>query len=170
MKSKPLVALVMGSANDWPAVKPAAETLKRFGVAFEVRALSAHRTPEEAATFAREAAGRGLCVLIAAAGCAAHLAGVLAAHTTLPVIGIPVAGGALNGMDALLSTVQMPAGIPVATVAVGSGGPPNAALFAVEILALSDERLRAALADHKRGLREKGLAADAKLQAEVAAL
>lgn len=166
----PHVALLMGSASDWPAIRPAAETLKRFGVPFEVRVMSAHRTPEEAAGFARGAADRGLKVILAAAGSAAHLAGVLAAHTTLPVIGIPVKGGALNGFDALLSTVQMPSGIPVATVAVGSGGPPNAALFAIEILALSDASLRDALREHKESLRRKVLDADAGLQAEVAAL
>jgi len=170
MKPNPLVALVMGSATDWPAVKPAAETLKRFDVPFEVRVLSAHRTPEEAAAFSRGAADRGLRILLAAAGSAAHLAGVLASHTTLPVIGIPVSGGALNGMDALLATVQMPAGVPVATVAVGAGGPVNAALLAVEILALSNDRLCAALREHKSALRKKVLEDDAKLQAEVSAL
>jgi len=170
MKPNPLVALVMGSATDWPAVKPAAETLKRFDVPFEVRVLSAHRTPEEAAAFSRGAADRGLRILLAAAGSAAHLAGVLASHTTLPVIGIPVSGGALNGMDALLATVQMPAGVPVATVAVGAGGPVNAALLAVEILALSNDRLCAALREHKSALCKKVLEDDAKLQAEVSAL
>lgn len=166
MKS-PLVVVIMGSASDWPVIKPAAETLKRFEVPFEVHVMSAHRTPEEAADFARGAAGRGVRVILAAAGSAAHLAGVLAAHTILPVIGIPVQGGALNGMDALLSTVQMPSGIPVATVAVGSGGPPNAALFAIEILALSDERLQAALMKHKETMRRKVCEADAALQADV---
>ncbi|MDZ4198843.1 MAG: 5-(carboxyamino)imidazole ribonucleotide mutase [Kiritimatiellia bacterium] len=170
MKKTSQVAIVMGSFSDWPAIQSAAETLKRFDIPFEAHVMSAHRTPDEAAEFSRGAAERGLKVILAAAGSAAHLAGVLAAHTTLPVIGIPVQGGALNGLDALLSTVQMPAGIPVATVAVGSGGPPNAALLAVEILALSDERLRAALREHKESMRRKVQAADAELQAKVAAL
>jgi phosphoribosylaminoimidazole carboxylase PurE protein len=134
----PLVGIIMGSDSDWPLVQKGAALLKRFGAPFEARVLSAHRTPAEAGRYAAEAEERGLRVLIAAAGGAAHLAGVLAAHTTLPVIGLPVAGGALNGLDALLATVQMPAGIPVATVTLGGAGPQNAALFALEILALSD--------------------------------
>lgn len=161
------VALLMGSASDWPTVRDAFDTLKKFGVPAEVRVLSAHRTPDDAAEFARGAAGRGLKVILAAAGGAAHLAGVLAAHTTLPVIGIPVQGGALNGMDALLATVQMPSGIPVATVAVGKAGPANAALLAVEILALSDATLQGRLAHHKAALRQGVIEADAKLRAEI---
>ena len=134
-KTKPEVGIVMGSDSDWPAVRGAAETLEEFGIVAEVRVISAHRTPDLAAEYSRTAARRGLKVIIAAAGGAAHLGGVLASHTTLPVIGIPVKGGALNGIDALLATLQMPSGIPVATVTLGSAGPVNAALFAVEILA-----------------------------------
>lgn len=164
------VAIVMGSGSDWPSIREAYETLRKFGVAAEVRVQSAHRTPDGAAEFARTAAERGLKVLIAAAGGAAHLAGVLAAHTTLPVIGIPVQGGALNGLDALLATVQMPGGIPVATVAVGKAGAVNAALLAVQILALSDPALHAALQKHKAALRDSVAKADAELQAEIAKL
>ena len=167
--SKPQVAILMGSGNDWPDLRPAAETLKKFGVPFVVKVCSAHRTPEAAAAFASKASAEGLQVLIAAAGGAAHLAGVLAAHTTLPVIGIPVAGGALNGLDALLSTVQMPSGIPVATVAVGKAGPSNAALLAVQILALSNDGLRQKLAAQKESLKKSVTDADATIQAELAA-
>lgn len=161
------VAILMGSASDWPSVKDAFETLKKFGIAADVRVLSAHRTPDDAAEFSRTAADRGVKVILAAAGGAAHLAGVLAAHSTLPVIGIPVQGGALNGLDALLATVQMPSGIPVATVAVGKSGPTNAALLAVEILALADAPLRQKLAQHKASLRQGVIESDAKLRAEI---
>ncbi len=164
------VAIVMGSGSDWPSLKEALLTLRKFGVVAQVKVQSAHRTPDGAAEFARAAAARGLKVIIAAAGGAAHLAGVLAAHTTLPVIGIPVQGGALNGLDALLATVQMPGGIPVATVAVGKAGAVNAALLAVQILALSDPALQAALEAHKASLRESVAKADADLQAEIARL
>jgi len=164
------VAIVMGSGSDWPLIKEAYETLRKFGVAAQVKVQSAHRTPDGAAEFARTAASRGLKVIIAAAGGAAHLAGVLAAHTTLPVIGIPVQGGALNGLDALLATVQMPGGIPVATVAVGKAGAVNAALLAVQILALSDPALQAAMETHKTALRDSVAKADAELQAEIAKL
>ena len=166
---KKLVSIIMGSDSDLEVMEECAAVLEDFGIPYSLQVMSAHRTPGKVAEYAASAARKGIKVMIAGAGAAAHLAGAVAANTTLPVIGVPLAA-TLNGFDALLSTVQMPAGIPVATVAVGSGGPPNAALFAVEILALSDERLRAALADHKRDLRDKGLAADAKLQAEVAAL
>jgi phosphoribosylaminoimidazole carboxylase PurE protein len=148
----PLVGVLMGSDSDWEVVKAASETLAKFGVAHEVRVISAHRTPDAASQYASDARGRGLKVLICAAGGAAHLAGVIAAHTTLPVVGIPVAGGALNGLDALLATVQMPAGIPVATVAVGSAGPTNAALLAVQILALGDAALATQMDEHKAAL------------------
>lgn len=164
------VAIVMGSGSDWPLIRDAYETLRKFGVAAQVKVQSAHRTPDGAAEFARTAAARGLKVIIAAAGGAAHLAGVLAAHTTLPVIGIPVQGGALNGLDALLATVQMPGGIPVATVAVGKAGAVNAALLAVQILALSDPALQAAMEKHKASLRDSVAKADAELQAEIAKL
>ena len=140
-KSKPAVGIVMGSDSDWPLVKECADTLRGFGVGFEARVLSAHRTPEAAAAYAQSAARRGLKILIAAAGGAAHLGGVVAAHTILPVIGIPIKGGALNGLDALLATLQMPAGIPVATVTLGSAGPVNAALLAVQILAVGQPAL-----------------------------
>ena len=136
MKQTPPVAVLMGSDSDWETVKETVETLKWFGVECEVHVISAHRTPQRASAFAGKAAGRGIKVIIAAAGGAAHLAGVLAAHTILPVIGIPIKGGALDGLDALLSTVQMPAGVPVATVALGKAGSINAALLAVQMLAL----------------------------------
>jgi phosphoribosylaminoimidazole carboxylase PurE protein len=170
MSAEARVAIVMGSGSDWPLIKDAYETLRKFGVAAQVKVQSAHRTPDGAAEFARTAASRGLKVIIAAAGGAAHLAGVLAAHTTLPVIGIPVQGGALNGLDALLATVQMPGGIPVATVAVGKAGAVNAALLAVQILALSDPALQAAMETHKAALRDSVAKADAELQAEIAKL
>lgn len=166
-KDKPEVAIVMGSDSDWAGVKAAAETLGGFGIRCEVRVLSAHRTPEEAARYSAGAARRGLRVIIAAAGGAAHLAGVLAAHTTLPVIGIPVAGGSLNGLDALLATVQMPAGVPVATVTLGSAGPTNAAILAIQILATGRPVLAAKLAAHKRSLRKKVAAGDARVQASL---
>lgn len=150
-----LVGIVMGSDSDWPLVKKACETLDKFGVGYETRVISAHRTPELAIEYSKTAEERGLKVLIAAAGGAAHLGGVLAAGTVLPVIGIPVAGGALNGLDALYATVQMPGGVPVATVAVGSAGPVNAALLAVQILGTADAQLRAKFHDHKAELKAK---------------
>lgn len=161
------VGILMGSDSDWALVKSAAETLAKFGVGCEVRVMSAHRTPRLVEEFAQGAAGRGLKVILAAAGGAAHLAGVVAANTTLPVIGIPVEGGALNGLDALLATVQMPAGIPVATVAVGKAGPTNAAILAVQILAVSQPALAAKLQEHKRSLQEKVIQGDARIQAEL---
>lgn len=153
--SEPRVGIVMGSDSDWPLVQKAAMTLKQFGVAFEVRVISAHRTPELATTYARGAEEKGVKVIIAAAGGAAHLGGVLAAHTVLPVIGIPVAGGALNGLDALYATLQMPAGIPVATVTLGSAGPINAALLAIQILGTADAGLRVKFHEYKQTLKEK---------------
>ena len=161
----PCVGIVMGSDSDWPLVQKAADTLKAFGVAYEVRVMSAHRTPDVACEYAAAAARRGLKVIIAAAGLAAHLGGVLAAHTVLPVIGIPMPGGPLNGQDALLSTVQMPSGIPVATVGIGNAT--NAALLAVQILGTADEVLRAKFLDHKAALRQKVIEADAKLNASL---
>ena len=137
------VAIIMGSDSDLPVVQKAVDTLKSYGVPFEVHVYSAHRTPDEAATFAASARENGFGVIIAAAGMAAHLAGALAARTTLPVIGIPVTAKYLDGMDALLSTVQMPSGIPVATVAIN--GAANAALLAIQILAVSDATLAEAL-------------------------
>ena len=163
--STPRVGIVMGSDSDWPLVQKAADTLKSFGVAFEVRVMSAHRTPDVACEYASTAAQRGLKVVIAAAGLAAHLGGVLAAHTVLPVIGIPMPGGPLNGQDALYATVQMPSGIPVATVGIGNAA--NAALLAVQILGTADEGLRAKFADHKAAMRQKVIEADAKLNASL---
>src|SRR5512135_3009928 len=134
----PKVLIVMGSDSDVPVMREAEKVLKEFGVSHEIRISSAHRCPQRTASLAAEAAGRGIRVIIAGAGMAAHLAGVIAAETILPVIGVPIGGGALNGVDALYSTVQMPGGIPVATMAIGPAGARNAAVFAVEILALSD--------------------------------
>ncbi len=139
--SKPLVGIVMGSASDWGVMRAAPETLERFGVPHEYRVASAHRTPELATEWARTAADRGLQVVIAAAGGAAHLAGVVAAHTHLPVLGVPLSGWALDGLDALLATVQMPKGVPVGTLAIGKAGAINAALLAIRILALSRPEL-----------------------------
>jgi 5-(carboxyamino)imidazole ribonucleotide mutase len=134
---KPLVAVIMGSKSDWETIRHASETLTRFGVPHESRVLSAHRTPQASTEFASGAKERGLQVIIAAAGGAAHLAGVLAAHTILPVLGVPMESAMLRGMDSLLSTVQMPAGIPVGTLAIGKAGAINAALLAIAILALN---------------------------------
>lgn len=167
MKKTPLVGLVMGSDSDWPVVSKAHAMLDELGIPHEVRVMSAHRTPDIAHDYSATAAERGLKVILAAAGGAAHLAGVLAASTTLPVIGIPVAGGALNGLDALLATVQMPSGIPVATVALSSSGPANAAILAAEILALSDKKLAKKLLDRKQAMRDKVIAANDKLQAQL---
>ncbi len=161
----PVVGIVMGSDSDWSLVKKACDTLDTFGVAYETRVISAHRTPDVALDYSRTAESRGLKVIIAAAGGAAHLGGVLAAGTVLPVIGIPVAGGALNGLDALYATVQMPSGVPVATVAVGSAGPANAALLAVQILGTADAELRAKYHAHKEELRAKVAKANDKIHA-----
>ena len=160
---KPLVGIVMGSDSDWPLVKKACETLDGFGVPYETRVISAHRTPDVALGYAKDAEGRGLKVIIAAAGGSAHLGGVLAAGTVLPVIGIPVAGGALNGLDALYATVQMPSGVPVACVACGSAGPANAALLAVQILGTADAGLREKFRAHKQKLADKVAAANARI-------
>ena len=140
--STPLVAIVMGSKSDWETMRHASETLTKFGIAHESRVLSAHRTPHAATEYASTAADRGIQVMIAAAGGAAHLAGVMAAHTILPVLGVPMESPALKGMDSLLSTVQMPGGIPVGTLAIGKPGAINAALLAVAILALHRPDLR----------------------------
>ena len=157
------VGIVMGSASDLPVVKKAADVLAEFGVPYEMHIYSAHRTPDEARDFARSARENGFGVLIAAAGMAAHLAGVIAANTTLPVIGIPCKSAALEGMDALLATVQMPSGIPVAAVAID--GAKNAAFLAVEILAVTDEELSEKLAAHRRRQAEEVLAKDRELNA-----
>jgi len=163
----PLVGILMGSDSDWPKIQAAARALDEFNVPYEVRVMSAHRTPDEVARYARAAAERGLQVIIAAAGGAAHLAGVVAAHTTLPVIGLPVPTTELGGLDSLLSTVQMPGDVPVATMAVGMGGPRNAGLFAVQILALSRAELREKFAAFKAGLADKIKEKDAKLQSQL---
>ncbi len=149
--SRPLVAVIMGSKSDWETMRHADQTLTDFGVDHECRVMSAHRTPRLAADFASNAESRGLEIIIAAAGGAAHLAGVLAAHTTLPVLGVPMKSDALNGMDSLLATVQMPAGIPVGTLAIGKPGAVNAALLSVAILANQRPELRQQL----KAFREK---------------
>jgi 5-(carboxyamino)imidazole ribonucleotide mutase len=145
----PLVGIVMGSTSDWEIMQHAVRRLEEFGIACEARVISAHRSPELANRYASEAAGRGLACLIAGAGGAAHLAGVLAAKTTIPVLGVPLPSPHLQGLDSLLSTVQMPAGIPVATFAIGEAGAHNAALFAVAMLARSDPSLAAKLRDFR---------------------
>jgi 5-(carboxyamino)imidazole ribonucleotide mutase len=144
-RGTPLVAILMGSKSDWETMRLADEMLTRFGVPHEARVLSAHRTPHETADYVSGAESRGIEVFIAAAGGAAHLAGVTAAHTTLPVLGVPIQSKALNGLDSLLATVQMPAGVPVGTLAIGDAGASNAALLAVAILSLSRPDLRASL-------------------------
>jgi len=150
--------MVMGSASDWPTMKTAAETLADFGVSYEAKVMSAHRTPDYTSEYVQAAAGRGLQVLIAAAGGAAHLAGVCAAHTLIPVLGVPMPS-AINGVDSLLATVQMPGGIPVGTLAIGKAGAKNAALLAIHILALNDEGLRKKLEDFRKRQAEKVMAA-----------
>ncbi len=154
----PLVGIVMGSDSDWPVMKACAETLKRFGVPYEAKVLSAHRTPDAALDYASQAAGRGLKLLIGAAGGAAHLAGVLAAKTELPVLAVPMPSKHLQGLDSLLAMVQMPGGIPVATFAIGEAGATNAALFAVSVLALSDKEQAKKLHDFRIAQAEKVLA------------
>ncbi|MBK7814893.1 MAG: 5-(carboxyamino)imidazole ribonucleotide mutase [Rhodocyclaceae bacterium] len=156
--SKPVVGIVMGSDSDWPIMKACAETLKQFGVAHEARVLSAHRTPDAALEYAATAQARGVKVLIGAAGGAAHLAGVLAAKTELPVLAVPMPSKHLGGFDSLLAMVQMPGGIPVATFAIGEAGATNAALFAVSMLALSDADMAKKLSDFRRKQTEKVLA------------
>ncbi|WP_052665525.1 5-(carboxyamino)imidazole ribonucleotide mutase [Nitriliruptor alkaliphilus] len=156
------VAIVMGSESDLPLMRPAADTLTEFGVDHEVRVVSAHRTPHDMLRFADDAAGRGIQVIVAGAGGAAHLPGMLASATTLPVIGVPLARTALGGTDALHSVVQMPAGIPVATVAVD--GAVNAALLAVRILGLGDERIAEQLAQHQEALAERARAMDSRVR------
>ena len=162
------VAVIMGSDSDLPVVSGAIKKLKSFGIEVEAHVMSAHRTPAAAAAFAAGAKDAGFGVIISAAGKAAHLGGVLAAHTTLPVIGIPIKSSTLDGLDALLATVQMPSGIPVATVAID--GAENAAILAAQILALSDEGLAAQLDAMKKEMEEKVLKKDADLQDKVASL
>jgi len=157
--SKPLVSIVMGSDSDLEIMKEAGKSLDDFGIAYEIDVTSAHRSPDRTAEYAKNAAERGIRVIIAGAGGAAHLAGVIAAHTTLPVIGVPIAATSLNGFDSLLAIVQMPAGIPVATVAIGKPGATNAGILAAQMLGLSDAGVAKKLAGHKeklaRGVDEK---------------
>ena len=150
--SKPLVSVVMGSDSDLEVMREAAKALEDFGISYEIDVTSEHRSPDRTADYARKAAARGIRVIIAGAGGAAHLAGVIAAHTTVPVIGVPISATSLNGLDSLLATVQMPAGIPVATVAIGKAGAFNAGILAAQILALSDAGLAAKMTAHKNKL------------------
>jgi 5-(carboxyamino)imidazole ribonucleotide mutase len=166
-RSEPKVAIVMGSDSDWSTMQPAADVLAEFGVEAEVRVVSAHRTPRDMIEYGASAVERGLRVIIAGAGGAAHLPGMLASVTPLPVIGVPVPLSRLDGMDSLLSIVQMPAGVPVATVSIG--GAQNAGLLAVRILATSDEDLRAAMSRFQDGLAETARSKDASLQSRLAA-
>ena len=152
MSTKPRVSIVMGSDSDLDIMRESAKALEEFGIEYEIDVTSAHRSPDRTAEFARKAASRGIRVIIAGAGGAAHLAGVIAAHTTLPVIGVPIPSTSLQGMDSLLATVQMPAGIPVATVAIGKPGATNAGILAAQILALSSAPLEKKLAAHKEKL------------------
>ncbi|OPX20198.1 MAG: 5-(carboxyamino)imidazole ribonucleotide mutase [Desulfobacca sp. 4484_104] len=167
-KSEPQVGIILGSGSDWAQVEPAVRLLQKWEVAYEVTVASAHRSPARLQSYVQQAQARGLKVLIAVAGAAAHLAGVLAAQTILPVIGVPLPSSALQGWDALLATAQMPAGVPVATMAVGSAGARNAAILATQILALSDERLRETLLKHKQDLIHQIEEQNARLQAELA--
>jgi 5-(carboxyamino)imidazole ribonucleotide mutase len=164
-----LVGILMGSDTDYPVMSEAGSMLDKFGIAYEMQVVSAHRTPARAHEYATTAASRGLKVLIAAAGVAAHLAGVIAANTTLPVIGVPMAAGGLNGLDALLSTVQMPGGIPVATMAIGKAGAVNAAIFAAQILGVSDAGIAGKLAAHKEDLARGVTEKNERLQEQLAA-
>jgi phosphoribosylaminoimidazole carboxylase PurE protein len=152
MSAKPRVSIVMGSDSDLDIMRESAKALEEFGIEYEMDVTSAHRSPERTAEYARKAAARGIRVIIAGAGGAAHLAGVIAAHTTLPVIGVPIPSTSLQGMDSLLATVQMPAGIPVATVAIGKPGATNAGILAAQILGLSSEPLARKLEAHKEKL------------------
>jgi 5-(carboxyamino)imidazole ribonucleotide mutase len=165
--TEPLVGIVMGSDSDWPTMEPAAEALGEFDVPYEVGVVSAHRTPRRMLEYAETAADRGLRVVIAGAGGAAHLPGMVAAATPLPVIGVPRALDRLDGLDSLLSIVQMPAGVPVATVGIGGGR--NAGLLAVRILATSDDRLRAAVSRFQADLADQVVARDLTLRARLAA-
>lgn len=154
MTKKPVISIVMGSDSDLPSMKETADVLNKFGLSYELKILSAHRCPDKTASFAKSARKRGIMVIIAAAGGAAHLAGVIAAHTTLPVIGVPM-DSQLDGLDSLLSTVQMPSGIPVATVAIGKSGAVNAAILAAEILSINFSSVAKKLDEHKKELIKK---------------
>jgi 5-(carboxyamino)imidazole ribonucleotide mutase len=159
--NKPLVGILMGSDSDWPTMKLAADACAEFGTEAEVQVMSAHRTPDDVSQYARTAHTRGIRVLIAGAGGAAHLAGVVAAHTPLPVIGVPIESKSLKGLDSLLSTVQMPSGVPVATVAIGAAR--NAGLLAVQILAISDAKLQTKYVEFKKRLADESRAKNIKL-------
>jgi 5-(carboxyamino)imidazole ribonucleotide mutase len=158
-KTPPLVAVIMGSSSDWETMSACVKTLDQLGIANQAHVLSAHRTPDATAKFAREAADRGIRVMIAAAGGAAHLAGVISAYTWLPVLGVPIQSSALHGLDSLLAIAQMPGGIPVGTLAIGSAGAKNAALLAAAILALSDKKIRQNLQAFRKKQTEAVLAA-----------
>jgi 5-(carboxyamino)imidazole ribonucleotide mutase len=165
--SKPLVSIVMGSDSDLEIMREAANALAEFGIAYEMDVTSAHRSPDRTADYARKAPGRGIRVIIAGAGGAAHLAGVIAAHTTLPVIGVPIPSTSLQGMDSLLATVQMPAGIPVATVAIGRPGATNAGILAAQIIALADATIAKKLEAHKEKLAKSVEEKSKKLKSAV---
>ncbi len=167
MSDQPLVGILMGSDSDWEVMREAANTLKSLGIPFEASVSSAHRTPDRTFKYAETAAERGIQVLIAGAGAAAHLAGVVAAATPLPVIGIPLAATGLQGMDALLSTVQMPGGVPVATMAIGKAGAKNAALFAVRILALSHPQIGQNLSRQRQEMTAAVVVKDQALQGRL---
>ncbi|MEQ8288593.1 MAG: 5-(carboxyamino)imidazole ribonucleotide mutase [Gammaproteobacteria bacterium] len=160
------IGIIMGSDSDWPTLEPALEICEHFSVECEVHVVSAHRTPDDMARYARNAEKKGLSVIIAAAGGAAHLPGMVASHTNLPVIGVPVRSAALDGMDSLLSIVQMPGGVPVATVAIGGGK--NAGLLAIQILATSNKSLQARLADYKKELSAVSRQKDKSLNSQLA--
>lgn len=150
MADKPVVGILMGSDSDLPVMEEAAKALKGFSIPYEITVSSAHRTPKRTSDYAKSAERRGIKIIIAGAGSAAHLAGFIAAETTLPVIGVPIDSSPLNGLDSLLSTVQMPGGVPVASMAIGKAGAKNAGIFAAEILALSDDSIRQALKDYRK--------------------
>jgi len=162
------VAILMGSPSDFEVMSEAAKVLEQFGVSFDIEVTSAHRSPDRTRQYIKQAESLGARVFIVGAGAAAHLAGVTAAETTLPVIGVPLAGSALNGVDALYSTVMMPGGIPVATMAIGKAGATNAGLFAVEILALSEPALRQKLSEHKTNLARKVEEASRQIKKQIA--
>ncbi|MEI7817743.1 MAG: 5-(carboxyamino)imidazole ribonucleotide mutase [Desulfuromonadales bacterium] len=164
MKKAPIVLIMMGSESDLPVMKETADILRAFDVPYEMRISSAHRSPVKTLTLASEAAGRGIRIIIAGAGMAAHLAGVVASKTILPVIGVPMPGGALGGVDALYATVQMPGGIPVATMAIGKAGAKNAGLFAIQILALSETHLAESLSRYRVEMDKELELKDAALQ------
>jgi len=168
MRQKAQVAVLMGSDSDWEVMSRAVKRLDEFEIASDVQVMSAHRTPQRVAKYASSARGRGICVFIVGAGAAAHLAGVVAAHTTLPVIGVPLDATSLQGLDALFATVQMPAGVPVATVAIGPSGAENAAILAAQILGLQDKRLAARLQRFKDDMGTKVEEKNRRLQEKMA--